>query len=239
MKCPICRKKCEALVCDSCWTLALDRLVKIPEGYQALEEELIPSQGVGERVGGSKTPPIPVKLEVLHLRTQGIKEPLLIHEARIRAQQNHTQITFRGDTYNYIFQSVRYLLGQHEWVKKNYTEIDHLVKDIALISRAINSALGHRSDLVTIGTCPTIDDTGETCGYKLQVNPSTLSNFSDIICSSCGTKWTSTRWRLLGRMLDADLPRGDENLQGVTSNPVPVDSRGQHKGSGLLGSKNV
>ena len=98
MKCPICRKKCEALVCDPCWTLALDRLAKIPDGYKFLEKELIPSQGVGERVGGSKTPPIPVKLEVLHLRTQGIKEPLLIHEARIRYQQNHTKITFRGQT---------------------------------------------------------------------------------------------------------------------------------------------
>lgn len=220
MKCPICQKKTGSLVCDSCWAKTVDRLAEIPEGYQALEEELIPSQGVGERVGGSKTPPIPVKLEVLHLRTQGIKEPLLVHEARIRAQQNHTKITFRGETLNYISKSTAYLIAQRDWIKSHYTEIDHLVKDVFHISKSINNALGYRSDLVTIGTCPTIDEAGETCGYKLQVNPATLNTFSDIICSSCGTTWTSTRWRLLGRMLDADIQGSHENLQGVTSDPV-------------------
>lgn len=205
MKCPVCRKKTDALVCASCWSATIDRLRSIPEGYEALEEELVPSRGVGERVGGSKTPPIPVKLEVLHLRTTGIKEPLLIHEARIRAQQRHTKITFRGNTYDYISQSCAYLISHKEWIKTHYTEIDSLAKDVAHIHKAINSAIGYRTELVTLGTCPATDDKGETCGYKLQVNPATLTTFSDIICSSCGTTWTSTRWRLLGRMLDVDI----------------------------------
>ena len=220
MKCPICRKKTEAMLCEPCWSVTVDRLSKIPEGYLSLGEELEPSRGVGERVGGSKTPPIPVKLEVLHLRTTGIKEPLLIHEARIRYQQQHTKITFRGNTYNYIAKACEYLVTHKNWIKANYTEIDHLAKDVAIITKSINTALGYRSELVTIGTCPSLDEDGKTCGYKLQVNPSTLNSFSDIVCLSCGTTWTSTRWRLLGRMLDADLQRSNGNLQGIPSDPV-------------------
>lgn len=224
MKCPICRKRCESLVCDSCWHVALDRLNDIPAGYQALEEELIPSQGVGERVGGSKTPPAPLKIEVLYLRTTGIKLPLATHEGRIRAHQGHTQITFRGETLNYIKQSCEYIRAHHEWIRAHYTEIDALVKDVAAIHRAINNALGYRSDLVTIGTCPAVDDDGQTCGYRLQVNPSTISNFTDIVCQSCHTVWSSTRWRLLGRMLDADISRNSANVQNQPSNAVQVDS---------------
>lgn len=224
MKCPICRKKCEALVCDSCWGITLDRLARLPKSYQALEEELIPTRGVGERVGGSKTPPIPAKLEVLHLRTQGIKEPLLIHEAKIREEQNHTKIAFRGDTLAYISKSVSYLVTHQVWIKKNYTEIDRLAKDVANISRAVNNAMGFRSELVTIGTCPSMDEAGETCGYRLQVNPSTLTSFSDIVCPSCKTTWTSERWRLLGKVLDGHLPRGNETVQGKSGDSVPVDS---------------
>jgi len=221
MKCPVCRRKTDALVCASCWSSTVDRLSKIPEGYTSLGEELVPSQGVGERVGGSKTPPIPVKLEVLHLRTTGIKEPLLIHEARIRYQQQHTKITFRGNTFNYIAKACEYLVTHERWIKANYTEIDHLAQDVAFIHRAINTALGYRSDMVTIGTCPAISEDGQVCGYKLQVNPSTLNSFSDIICASCGTTWTSTRWRLLGRMLsDDNLSRSHEVVQSKPSDSV-------------------
>jgi len=180
----------------------------------------MPSRGVGERVGGSKTPPIPVKLEVLHLRTTGIKEPLLKHEQAIRSEQRHTRITFRGETENYIRESCRYLTIHERWIFENYKEIDALAKDVSLINKGINAALGHRSDLVTIGTCPAINEEGETCGYRLQINPATLNAFSDIICPSCRTTWSSTRWRLLGRMLDANLSRGDADLSGISGDPV-------------------
>jgi hypothetical protein len=198
----------------------VERLVKIPAGYKLLEKELVPSQGIGERVGGSKTPPIPVKLEVLHLRTTGIKEPLLRHEHQIRHQQRHTRVQFRGQTHNYIQESCKYLVTHERWIFAEYKQIDELSKEIAVISRAIDSALGHRSEMVTIGTCPAMDEQGETCGYCLQVNPATLNAFSDIVCPSCRTTWSSTRWRLLGRMLDDNLPGSNENLQGVASDPV-------------------
>lgn len=221
MKCPACRKKTESLVCASCWSLTVDRLSKFPESYAVLEKELVPSQGYGERVGGSKTPPIPVKLEVLHLRTGGISQPLLKHESAIRAGQRHTRVTFRGENWRYVQESCKYLVIHKEWIWHNYKDIDNLVMDVVSINKAINNALGYRSELVTIGTCPATDENGEVCGYRLQVNPTTLSSFSDIICGSCKTTWSSTRWRLLGKMLDDDnLSRGDEVVQSKSSDPV-------------------
>lgn len=220
MKCPLCRRKVETLVCSHCWATTVERLVKIPQGYNSLAAELIPSQGVGERVGGSKTPPIPVKLEVLHLRTTGIKEPLLRHEHQIRHQQKHTHISFRGQTANYIRESCAYLVTHERWIFKEYKQVDDFAKEVAFISRAIDSALGHRSEMVTIGTCPAMDDQGETCGYRLQVNPATLNAFSDIVCPLCRTTWSSTRWRLLGRMLDDNLSGSAQTVQGVASDPV-------------------
>ena len=175
-----------------------------PAKYNELEKELLPSQGYGEKVGGSKTPPIPVKLEVLDLRTGAISKPLMAHETKIRIQREHTRITFRGEEYNRIKMTVKYLSGQSEWIFEHYEQIDSLAKDISDITKRISATLGFKSELVPIGTCPAQDDKGEPCGAKLLINPTTLNSFDDIKCRACGTKWSSERWRLLGRMLNAD-----------------------------------
>lgn len=204
MKCVLCRKSTERSVCVSCWDFALTKLESFPTKYFELEKELLPSKGYGERVGGSKTPPIPVQLETLDLRTGGISKPLTTHESKIRIVREHTRITFRGEEINRIKMTVKYLRGQSEWIFEHYEEIDNLTKDINGISNRISSVLGFKSDLVPIGTCPAQDDKGEVCGAKLLINPKTLTDFDDIKCRACGTSWDSAKWRLLGRMLSAD-----------------------------------
>lgn len=204
MKCVVCRKSTERSICEPCWDFAVIKLQSFPAKYFELERELIPSKGYGERVGGSKTPPIPVKLETLDLRTGGISKPLTRHEMKIRITREHTRITFRGEEINKIKMTVKYLIGQSEWIYEHYEEIDTLTKDINDISNRIASVLGFKSEMVTIGTCPAQDDKGEICGSKLLINPKTLTNFDDIKCRACGTSWSSAKWRLLGRMLDAD-----------------------------------
>lgn len=201
MKCALCRKPTERSLCGSCWDYALDKLKGFPNKYNELSEELIPSQGRNERVGGSKTPPIPVRLETLHLRSGGISKPLMEHEAQIRVEQRHTRITFRGEEYNRILLTTKYLTAQSEWIFTQYNEIVSLTNDINKISKRINSVLGLKSDLITIGTCPSQDEDGTECGAKLQINPSSLTSFGDIKCKSCGSVWPSEKWRLLGRML--------------------------------------
>lgn len=190
----------------------MEKLVQFPAKYKQLGNEMLPSQGYGERVGGSKTPPIPVRLEALHLRTGGISKPLMAHERTIRIEQKHTKITFRGEEHHRIELTCKYLTAQHEYIFKHYSEVGKLAVDIEAISKQINTVLGYRSDLMTIGTCPSVDEKGETCGNKLQINPATLTSFGDIKCRACGTIWTSEKWRLLGRVLSADPARSDQTL---------------------------
>lgn len=207
MKCVLCRKITERSLCPSCWDYAIERLKTFPDKYKQLEKELLPTQGHGERVGGSKTPPLPVRLEVLELRAGGISKPLMKHEAKIRIVRQHTKITFRGQELQKIEATCQYITAQAEWTFKYYEEADKLATDIDSLHKHINTVLGYRSELMTIGTCPVQDDKGEVCGTKLQINPATLTNFGDIKCRTCGTIWSSEKWRLLGRVLSANDSR--------------------------------
>lgn len=202
MKCALCRKTTERSLCNNCWNYAVEKLQVFPKRYEELEDELLPSKGYGERVGGSKEPPLPVRLETLYLRTGGISKPLMAHEQTIRIEQRHTRITFRGQELNRITVTCQYLTAQAEWIFDNYADADVLAKEITDISNRINTVLGHKSELMTIGTCPTLLDDGSMCGAKLQVNPVTLTSFGDIKCKACGTTWESNKWRLLGRVLE-------------------------------------
>lgn len=202
MKCVVCRKQTERHVCSNCWSNAIDRLRQFPKQYILLENEMSPTRGSGERVGGSKEPPIPVRLETLHLRSGGISKPLMSHEQQIRISQKHTRITHRGREFNKIELTVKYLTAQSDWIIAHYEAADDLTNLIFNISKRINSVLGHKSELMTIGTCPSILEGGDVCGARLQVNPTTLTSFGDIKCKACGTTWESNRWRLLGKVLD-------------------------------------
>lgn len=202
MKCALCHRKTERSLCANCWNYAVEKLQVFPKRYGELADELIPSSGkVSEKVGGSKEPPLPVRLETLYLRSGGISKPLMQHENLIRIEQRHTRITFRGQELNRIVITCQYLTAQAEWIFENYVNADNLAKEINEINKRINSALGIRSELMTIGTCPSILDDGQPCGAKLQVNPTTLTSFGDIVCKICGTRWESNKWRLLGKVL--------------------------------------
>jgi hypothetical protein len=202
MKCALCRKPTKNSLCNNCWKYAVEKLQVFPDSYNQLAKELIPSKGTGERVGGSKTPPIPVRLETLHLRTGGISRPLMAHEAQVRVEQHHTRITFRGQEINRITITCKYLTSQAEWIFDNYTDVATLAEDINSIHKQINNALGFKSDLMTIGVCPSLDEEGTVCGAKLQINPTTLTSFGDIKCRVCKTVWPSQQWRLLGKALN-------------------------------------
>lgn len=212
MKCALCRKTTERSLCPSCWDYSVEKLKTFPAKYKQLEKELLPTQGHSERIGGTKTPPLPVRIETLHLRTGGISKPLMAHEAKIRIQQRHTKITFRGEEHNRIQVTCSYLTAQAEFIFTYYQEIGQLAHDISFINKQINNVLGYRSELLTIGTCPAQDDKGQVCGNKLQVNPVTLTNFGDIRCRACDTVWSSEKWRLLGRVLSDNSARSDQDI---------------------------
>ena len=204
MKCANCRKTSEHSICESCWTFALNQLRKFPGQYHELEDELLPSQGYGERVSGSKTPPLPVKLETLHLRTGGISQPLMKHEARMRFQRQETRITFRGEEIKRITLTCEYHLKHSNWTYSDYPDLAELAIEIIATSNKVNYVLGFKSEDVIIGSCPTVNDDGKPCHAKLKFNPQKLDKTLEVTCRSCGVTWDSTKWRLLGKMLNAE-----------------------------------
>jgi len=196
----------------------------MPDLYNALEDELIPSKGYGEKVQMTKTPPLPMRLEVLYLRTGEITKVMYWHETQIRMDQNHSAITFRGSELDRIKGSSEYLTVHWNWIKDNYTETEKLLNEIHKVFTRIQAVLGNRSEEIVIGTCPALDEEGQTCGAKLKINPHVLTTFGDIRCQACATVWESTKWRLLGQVIENS--RGDrcQDVQGVQENNTEMGS---------------
>jgi hypothetical protein len=209
MKCQGCSRKASKSICDFCWERGLTQLLQLPKNYKELEDVLIPSAGYGQKVSGTRTPPLPARLDVLYLRTSGITEILYKHEALIRSEQKHSRITFRGDEPAKILQSVTYLTGHWAWVKGYYLDGDQLVIDVNKLSGQIQTVLGNKSEDITIGTCPAIDENEQLCGAKLKISPNVLERLGDIKCNTCATVWTSQKWRLLGKILESTSGHGD------------------------------
>lgn len=204
MKCPICRRNTERLICESCWSYAIEQLKDFPDKYNQLEDELLPSRGYGQRVSGTKTPPLPVRLETLYLRTGGMSRILMVHETIIRREQHHTMITFRGEEIHRVTKTVEYLSTHEEWIYKNYTDADNLTKHILDIANRVKYVLGFKSDEMVIGNCPTVDNEGNACSAPLRVNVKIIETGGNITCRACKTTWTEEHWRLLGRVIESE-----------------------------------
>lgn len=185
------------------------QLPKFPQRYTELEDEMLPSSGSGysDRVSGSKTPPLPVRIETLHLRTGGISIPLMKHERVMREIRKETKVSWsesrkRGELQR-ITLTCEYIYKRKEWAWAEYADAPNLAKDIIEIHSKISFTLGNRTEEIVIGTCPTINADETICGFKLRVNPAALERSLEIRCKGCGTVWDSTKWRLLGKMLDS------------------------------------
>jgi hypothetical protein len=218
MKCLVCTRRNEKELCNSCWNRGIDEIKQMPDLYTALEDELIPSKGYGEKVSMTKTPPLPMRLEVLYLRTGDITKVMYWHETQIRMDQNHSAITFRGRELDRIKGSADYMAVHWNWVRKHYTEGEKLLTEIHKIFGRIQAVMGNRSEEMSIGTCPALDEEGQTCGATLRINPHVLTTFGDIKCAVCATVWESTKWRLLGQILENSRGHGRSDLQSVEKN---------------------
>jgi hypothetical protein len=201
MRCLNCHRASEREICDSCWAYAFAQLPKFAEYYQLLETELLPRKGFGERVSGSKTPPMPVSAEVLALRAGGISNPLMEHEAQMRELRQETKITFRGEEVNKINITSDYIIKREDWIYNNYDNYPNLIVTIIKLVKKIHSQLGWKSNDMVIGYCPALDEQGLACGSALKVNPQTFDHNTIIRCRICDASWSPAQWSLLGRVL--------------------------------------
>lgn len=221
MRCQVCGRKSSRTGCDGCWTRGLSTLKELPNYYFALEAFLLPAKGYGEKVQGTRTPPLPARLNVLHLRAGGISGVVEHHEVFVRLLQNHSKIRHRGNEGQRITKSVEYLKNQWDWMRDNYRA--HILLDLFKLYGEIHDALGNRSEDITIGSCPAEDRQGQPCGAILRISLKALESMADIRCPNCATVWESTKWRLLGQIIEQSqnsyhVGTGGSSVQGVTEN---------------------
>lgn len=205
--CPLCRRPADRTH-DRCRAALDARLRQIPGLYQLLADVLEPGTAPAARVSGSRTPPMPVRLEPLNLRAKGGIIAILAtwetdwRETRglpaVPARADHEQLLV-GD--HILAEVVNFLRTHLDWAIEHHPAVDEFAGEIREIVEACYTALGLRSDLKKIGSCPTVDDEGRPCGRTLYADP-----YLDMIrCTRCHAEWTRARWLILGAAI-AGIP---------------------------------
>ena len=192
--CPRCRARTVADVAD------------LPELWRTLGSLLVPgAAGEQQRVAGSKSPPLPLRLDVANLRgpaTAGARQGRDQHGslsiatvlAVVRAQVRDVcglPADHRGglrSTEAQLDADTRFLLV---WLDRYAErapgeEVAAVAGALQDIRRRAWGACGYTAHRVLLGPCPKQVEPGLSCGRDLWIDP-VLD--SDVRCRDCGTLW--------------------------------------------------
>jgi hypothetical protein len=203
-QCLCCGPRCRAAhrdrVCPRCRDTTDEQLAALPGLYAALADHLEPGTGRGERVSGSRTPPLPVALVALTLRaTGGIVATLTDIEDSWRQLLGWTNRVFRGSHEQTLDHTVKFLRNNLHWACDHHPEPQIFADAIRGLHATCKAALGEHILRVTIGHCPTATDDGP-CGARLSVDPWA----AQVRCPACRTEWPREHWLLLGAAMNQE-----------------------------------
>lgn len=204
--CPLCGRPTDDATAHPACVAGLDgRLQRIPVLYRMLADVLEPGAAVGTRVSGSRTAPIPVRLEPLSLRARGgIIAILATWETDWRDRRGWAPVPARADREQLVdgdqalADIVRFLSAHLPWAVRSHPAVDEFAGEIGDIVGACLRVLGLVNNAYRIGQCPAQLGT-RTCGRVLYADPYATA----IRCDRCHTEWPRTRWLLLGATIAA------------------------------------
>lgn len=203
--CAICRRPADD-VHETCIKALDGRLQRIPGLYAELAAALEPGSSDGTRVSGTRTPPLPVRLEPLRLQCRGgIVSILATWETDWRerrglslnaARAYHEQLL---DGRQVLTEVVGFLRAHLDWAVRQHPAVDEFAEEVADIIGACRAAIGDALGHMRIGRCPAqLGD--RTCGRVLYADP-----YADSIrCDRCRTDWPRSRWLLLGAAIASE-----------------------------------
>lgn len=202
--CPLCGRRTEDAQPHPGCIGALDtRLASIPQLYAELAAVLEPSSSAAARVSGTRTPPLPLRLEPLSLQCRGgIVSILATWETDWRDRRGLARIPARAgreqllDSARILADVVTFLRAHLDWAVREHPAVEEFAGEVREIIGACRLALGLTGDLKRIGQCPA-DLDGRTCGRVLYADPYA----DDINCDRCRTRWHRSQWLLLGAVL--------------------------------------
>lgn len=159
---------------------------------------------VGAATSGSRTPPIPPRLEVLSLvAAGGVSTRLRDIEDAWRKALGWTVAPWRGNPAEAVPEHAKFLTNNLPWACDAYDSIGQDIDELRRLHSECTAALTgeHRPGRVNIGLCPTVDDeTGSRCNTQLTASAANPR----IQCGNCRTEWPDmAAWRDLRQAQEA------------------------------------
>lgn len=187
----------DRLACRPCGERTAARIVELPALFRQLDTTAALMRGArrpGAGGGGSKTPPIPPRLEVLALvGPGGVAARLSAIEDAWRSALGWTVAPWRGSPAQAVPLLVKFLTDNLLWACSSYEEVGQDIDDLRRLHSECTALVNdeRRPGKVQIGNCPT------AVGDRICWQPLTASAGSHRIhCGNCGGRWeTLGEWR--------------------------------------------
>lgn len=171
----------------------------IPGHYALMGAVLAPGTAGGRaHVSGTRTAPLPVRLEPLNLRARGgIITVLATWEADWRETRGLAEAT-RGISERDLAGIVLSLRTHLPWAIEYHPAVQEFADEVRDIVQQCRAAAGLLPHMMRIGNCPALIGE-ETCGAVLYADP-----MAEEIRCRCGARWARGRWMMLGRAMQGE-----------------------------------
>lgn len=202
MNCTICRRPTDdrdPIRHQHCADRLRTNLTDIPGLYALMGAVLTPGAvGGGAHVSGTRTAPLPVRLEPLSLRARGgIITVLATWEADWRETRGMSA-AMRGIGERDLGAIVLWLRAHLPWAIEHHAAVTEFADEVRDIVQQCRAAAGLLPHMMRIGYCPAL--VGEqTCGAALYADPT-----AEAIRCRCGARWGRGQWMMLGRAMQGE-----------------------------------
>jgi hypothetical protein len=193
---------------DRCANRLRADLVAIPGLYALMGAVLAPGTAGGARVSGTRTAPLPVRLEPLsQIGPGGMVTTLTLWERHVREERGLSAATERGLSARDLAAMVLFLRAQLPWMIEHYTQVVKFGYDLQDIVHTCRAAAGILPNMMRVGDCPNPLADDEPCGVALYAD----AYAEQIQCRWCKRTWFRPQWVPLGKKL-----RGIEDEEAET-----------------------
>ncbi|KAB1146811.1 hypothetical protein F7R91_14635 [Streptomyces luteolifulvus] len=187
--------------CRPCEDATATRISELPALFRRLDTTAMLTRGArnpGAGTTGSRTPPIPPRLDVLNLvGPGGIAARLRDIEDAWRSALSWTIAPWRGNPAEAIPHHARFLTDNLLWACSSYESVGQDIADLRRLHAQCKALTEQKpkTGQVKIGLCPVqIDD--QPCGTQLTASTRSFKT----TCPTCDTSWEGEQqWRVLRR----------------------------------------
>jgi DNA-directed RNA polymerase subunit RPC12/RpoP len=203
------------LACRPCEEKTSVRIAELPALFRQLDTTAALMRGArrpGGGSSGSKTPPIPPRLEVLALvGPGGVAARLAAIEDAWRKSLGWTVAPWRGSPAQAVPQHATFLANNLPWACDAYESVGQDIDDLRRLHGECAAIVNdeRRPGRVQIGACPGRYDDG-LCGQPLTASAASHR----VRCGNCGSRWeTLGEWRELRAAQEAVLAEAERQEQ--------------------------